>query len=207
MRTTASSARRSATLPVLAVLAVAVVLVVQLSLGGGRYEPLRPADPCTPRAVSSQSTGLDGLTEQLVLVGVDEAACRLGVSREALTLDLAQPRVRSEAEIEALRAGLRAGVRRLDAAGALPPASDLVDEALGSADLNRFVEVLVRALPDRVVDAALKTDDVLLRTVDDLDLRALLDDLGDPGDLQALLESAVTRAVREALVDRLRDLL
>ncbi len=57
--------------------------------------------------------------------------------------------------------------------GSLPPASELVDEALESADLNDFVKTLIRALPDSVVDAALKTDDVLTRAIEDLDLRTL----------------------------------
>ena len=57
---------------------------------GGTFEPLRPADPCVARTVTSQSDGIDGLTERLVLLGIDGAACRLGVSREALTLELAQ---------------------------------------------------------------------------------------------------------------------
>ena len=91
--------------------------------------------------------------------------------------------------------------------GSLPPASELVDEALDSADLNGFLKTLIRALPDSVVDAALKTDDVLTRAIDDLDLRSLLTNLDDPDDLNAQVEAAVTRAVRESLVDRLRGLL
>ena len=91
--------------------------------------------------------------------------------------------------------------------GSLPPASELVDEALDSADLNGFLKTLIRRLPDSVVDAALKTDDVLTRAIDDLDLRALLTNLDDQDDLNEQVEAAVTRAVRESLVARLRDLL
>ena len=58
-----------------------------------------------------------------------------------------------------------------------------------------------------MVDAALKTDDVLTRAIEDLDLRALLTNLDDQDDLNAQVEAAVTRAVRESLVARLRDLL
>ena len=32
--------------------------------------------------------------------------------------------------------------------GSLPPASELVDEALDNADLNGFLEAAIRALPD-----------------------------------------------------------
>ena len=91
--------------------------------------------------------------------------------------------------------------------GSLPPASDLVDEALETADLNDFLKTLIRALPDSVVDAALKTDDVLTRTIDDLDLRALLANLDDQNDLNQQVEAAVTQAVKDSLADRLRDLL
>ena len=46
-----------------------------------------------------------------MLLGIDGAACRLHVSREALTLELAQPGTRTDAEIDALRDG-PAGRRR-----------------------------------------------------------------------------------------------
>ena len=91
--------------------------------------------------------------------------------------------------------------------GSLPPASELVDEALDSADLNEFLKSLIRALPDSVVDSALKTDDVLTRAIEDLDLRSLLTNLDDQDDLNRQVEAAVTQAVRESLADRLRDLL
>jgi hypothetical protein len=91
--------------------------------------------------------------------------------------------------------------------GSLPPASDLVDEALDSADLNSYLEAAIRALPDSLVDAALKTDDVLDRTIDDLDLRALLANVDQPSELDQQVTLAVTKAVKESLAARLRDLL
>lgn len=197
---------RAAGLPALALVLVAVVLGVQLGQGGGRFEPVRAADPCVERPVSSRAEGIDALTEELVLLGLDGAACRLGVSREALTLELAQGGRRSDADVEALRAGLLDAVRRLDRDGDLPKASTLVDEALENADLNRFLEALIRALPDSVVDAALKTDDVLTRAIEDLDLREVLADLDDRSSLNTQVEAAVTQAVRDSLVDRVRDL-
>jgi hypothetical protein len=183
------------------------VLTVQLANGGGSFEPLRPADPCVERDVTSQSDGIEGLTERLVLIGVDEAACELGVSREALTLELGQGGTRTDAEIDALHRGLTTAVHRMKDDGSLPPASDLVDEALDSADLNGFLEAAIRALPDPVVDSALKTDDVLVRAIDDLDLREVLADLDDQQGLDAQVEAAVTQAVKDSLADRLRDLL
>jgi len=193
-------------LPILALALVSGVLGVQLAHGGGDFEPLRPADPCVARDVTSQSDGIDGLTERLVLLGIDGAACRLEVSRERLTLELAQGGARSNAEIDALRDGLQAAVRRMEEDGSLPPISAFVDEALDNADLNRFLEALIRALPDSVVDAAVKTDDVLTRAIEDLDLRRVLADVDDQDALNAQMEAAVTQAVKDSLVDRLRDL-
>ena len=196
-----------ASLPALALVLVTGVLGAQLANGGGTFEPLEPADPCAERTVTSRSEGIEGLTERLVLLGIDGAACRLNVSREALTLELAQPGPRTDAEIDALREGLLAAVERMKDDGSLPPASDLVDEALESADLNDILKTLIRALPDSVVDAAVKTDDVLVRTIDDLDLREVLANLDDQNDLNRQVEAAVTEAVKESIVARLRDLL
>jgi hypothetical protein len=198
---------RLAGMPVAALVLVAGVLGVQLANGGGSFEPLRPADPCAERVVTSRADDIDGLTERLVLLGIDDAACTLGVSREALTLELAQPGSRTDAEIDALREGLHAAVQRMRDDGTLPPASDLVDDALDDADLNGFLEAAIRALPDSVVDAALDTGDVLDRAIDDLDLRTLLANLDDQDDLDRQIQAAVTQAVKDSLAARLRDLL
>lgn len=201
-----SSALRSATLPLVSLVLVAAVLLTQLLNGGGTYEPLRPPDACTERPVTSRADGIDGLTERLVLLGVADAACTLGVSREALTLELAQSDEVSDAEVEALRGGLLSAVRRMDDDGTLPPASELVDEALDQAELNGILEFAIRALPDGVIDAALKTDDVLTRTVEELDVRSLLGNLDNPADLDRQVEAAITEAVKDSLLDRLRNL-
>jgi len=183
------------------------VVGVQLAHGGGTYEPLRPADPCAERQVTSQASGIDGLTERLVLLGIDGAACRLHVSREALTLELAQSDVPTDAQIDALRSGLKSAVERMKDDGTLPPASELVDESLASADLNGLLKSAIRALPDSVIDAALKTDDVLTRAIDDLDLRQVLTNLDDQDALEQQIEVAVTEAVKDSLEARLRGLL
>jgi hypothetical protein len=194
-------------LPAVALALVSGVLGVQLGNGGGSYEPLHPADPCAVRHVTSQATGIDALTERLVLLGLDGAACRLHVSREALTLELARPGPRSDAEIAALRAGLLGAVQRMKSDGTLPPASDLVDEALDDSDLNGFLKAAIRALPDSVIDSALHTDDVLTRAITDLDLRTLLANLDDQQGLDAQLNAAITQAVKDSLTARLHDLL
>jgi hypothetical protein len=198
---------RAAVLPVLAAALVSGVLGAELAHGGGDYAPLRTADPCAARVVTPVSTGIDGLTERLVLLGLDGAACRLGISREALTLQLAQPGRRTDAQIGAVRAGLLGAVDRMKADGTLPPASDLADDAVDRSDLNFFVKAAIRALPDSVINSALKTDDVLRRTIRNLDLRDVLSHLNDPGNLNAEIEAAVTKAARDSLIARLRDLL
>lgn len=197
---------RALGLPAVAAVLVGGVLAVQVAYGGGSFEPLRPADPCAARTVVSHSAGIEALTERLVLIAVDRAACRLDVSREAFLLDVAGGGTRTDAEIDALRDGLHDAVQQMKADGTLPPASDLVDEALDSADLNGFLEAVIRALPDSAIDAALKTDDVLDRAIDDLDLRALLGDLDDQGDLEARVEVAVGQAVKDSLVARVQGL-
>jgi hypothetical protein len=202
-----SAAPRWVGLPASALILVAGVLGVQLAHGGGTYEPLRPADACIERPATSRATGIEGLTERLVLIGINNAACTLGVSREALTLELAQPGARTDAEIAALRKGLLSAVRQMKSDGTLPPASELVDEALDSADLNRLLEAAIRAIPDSVVNKALKTDDVLDRAIAELDLRRLLADLDDQRSLEQQVEDAVTQAVKDSLEARVRGLL
>lgn len=194
-------------LPLASLLLAGAVIGVQLGNGGGHFEPLKAADPCQERAVTSLSDGIEGLTERLVLLGVDGAACRLGVTREALTLELAQSDAPSDAQIASLRAGLLDAVDEMKRDGTLPPASDLVDEALESTDLNGLLERAIRALPNSLINSALKTDDVLTRAVEDLDLRNVLANLNDQSDLNNQVERAVTQAVKDSLEARLRNIL
>jgi hypothetical protein len=200
-------ALRLAGLPVLAVVLVTGVLGVQVAHGGGTFEPLHSADPCVPRKVTSKAEGINGLSERLVLLGLDGAACRLHLSREALTLELAQTPSPTDAEVDALHDGLLAAVQRMKKDGTLPPASDLVDEAMDNADLNGFLEAAIRALPDSVVNAAVKIDDVLIRAIDQLDLRSVLEELDDQHDLDQQVNAAITQAVKDSLEARLRGLL
>jgi hypothetical protein len=199
--------RRAALLPVIAAALVSGVLGIQVANGGGDFTPARAADPCVARTVTSVSSGLQGLGERLVLLGLDGAACRLHVTREALILDLAQPGKRSNAQIAALRAGLLEAITRMKKDGTLPRASDLTDEAVDGANLPFFVKAAIRLLPDSVINAGLKTDDVLRRTINKLDLRAVLANLTNPDEISRQIQSAVTDAVKDSLVARLRDLL
>lgn len=193
-------------LPVAAIAMVAATLTVQATHGGGSYEPLRPTAACLERPVTSRASGIEGLAERLVLIGLADAACTLGVGREELTLQLARQDEPTDAQVEALRDGLRSAVRQMKGDGTLPKASQLVDEVLDEADLNGLVERLIRALPASVIDRALTTDDVLDRTIDDLDLREVLANLDDTSSLDAQVEPVVTQAVKDSLKARLRDL-
>jgi len=194
-------------LPVFALALVTGVLGIQLAHGGASFEPLRPADPCAVRDVSAQASGIEGLSERLVLLGLDGAACRLHVSREALVLGLAQSGPRSPAQLAALRAGLLDAVQKLKDADALPPSSALVDDTLDSSDLNGFVKAAIRAIPDSVINSALPTDDVLTRTIDNLDLHTLLANLDDQQGLNRQLAAAVSHALKDSLTGQLPHLL
>jgi hypothetical protein len=198
---------RLAALPAVALALVVGVLGVQVAHGGGSFEPLRPADPCVARGDTTRPADLDALTERVVLLGLDGAACRLHVSREELTLLLAESGTPTDPQLAALHDGLLSAVTQMKHDGTLPPSSDLVDEALDSTDLNGFVKAGIRALPDSLVDSALPTDDVLTRTIDDLDLRRLLANVDDQADLERQIDVAVTQAVKDSLSDRLRGLL
>jgi hypothetical protein len=204
---TSAANLRAVALPVLAAALVSGVLGVQIANGGGEFTPTRPASPCAHRPVTSVSTGIEGLTERLVLLGLDGAACRLHVTREALALELAQSRTPTDAQVKAVRAGLLDAVDRMKADGTLPPASTLTDEALDNSHLNGLIKAAIRALPDSLINSALKTDDVLRRTINGLDLRTLLANLNDPNELSQQINAAVTKAVEDSLTARLRDLL
>jgi hypothetical protein len=195
---------RAFALPGLAVLLVAVVLGVQLAAGGGVYVPRRPADPCVDRAVAPIPAHLEPLAEQIVLLGLDRAACRLGVSRERLVLSLADRRSLDPAAPAALTAGLRDAVARLEREGRLPKVSQVLPEALEQADLPPFVKTLIGAIPDRTIDSTLPTGPLLRRAVDELDVARLVRNLENPDQLQTAVRAAILRAARGQILDRLR---
>ncbi len=145
-------------LPVLVALAaVAVVVVTYLALGGASYKPTPVADPCKTREWRNPG-GLQEIAEQIVLSGLDGAACKLGVSREELMLALVNDRSldafaakngisRAEAE-NAVRAGLLRAVDDADDAGALPGfAAPLVRAAVERIPPRQVLDLLER-LPE-----------------------------------------------------------
>ena len=72
-----------------------ILIVVYLALGGASYAPAKVADPCAPRDWRNPS-GLSEVGEQIVLSGLDGAACELDVSREEMVLALANSASREQ---------------------------------------------------------------------------------------------------------------
>jgi hypothetical protein len=195
---------RRLALPLIAVLLVAAVLGVQVAAGGGRYVPRRPANPCVPRPVPPIQPQLEPVAERIVLLGLDSAACRLGISRERLVLALADTRSLDPRAPAALKAGLRDAVNRLDRERRLPKVSQLLPEALDQADLPGIVKTIINAIPDGLVDKALPTGPLLRRTISELDVDRLVHQLDDPRRLQSAVRSAILQAALRQILDRLR---
>ena len=195
---------RRLALPLIAVALVAAVLGVQVAAGGGDYLPRRPANPCKPRPVPPIPPKLEPLAEQIVLLGLDGAACRLGISRERLVLALADTRTLEPRASAALKAGLGDAVDRLGREGRLPKVSQLLPEALGQANLPAIAKTILEAIPGGVVDNLLPTRPLLRRTVDELDIDRLLHELNDPRRLDPAIRSAILQAALRQILDRLR---
>jgi hypothetical protein len=104
------------------------LIVVYLALGGASYAPARVADPCAARDWRNPQ-GLQHTVEQIVLSGLDGAACKLHVSREDMVLAFAsrdalsrfarQHHVSTQQVDELVRAGLLRSTDDAENAGAL----------------------------------------------------------------------------------------
>lgn len=195
---------RRLALPLIAVLLVAAVLGVQVAAGGGHYSPLRPSNPCTPRPVPPIPAQLEPLAEQIVLLGLDNAACRLDISRERLVLALADAHTLNPQTSAALKAGLGDAVDRLDRDGRLPKVSQLLPQALDESSLPGIVKTIIEAIPNGVVDHFLPTAPLLHATVANLDISRLLHELNDPSQLNSALQSAILQAALRQILNRLR---
>jgi hypothetical protein len=129
----------------LAAFGVAVALIAADLVVAHRTKAVHVAAPCAERPLYPKG-GIDGTTQRIVLDGLGRAACRLGVTREALVLSLApqtgehlrQPSPQVE---HALRDGLRAAVDAAEKRGELSGVvAFLVREAVEHAPLDRLVE-------------------------------------------------------------------
>ncbi len=124
------AANRGALLVALAAAASLALVFAYLAAGGASYEPAKVQDPCKPRPWRNPE-GLEQIAEQFSLSALDGAACKLGVSREALARALATPASRerfvkryglTDAELaQAVRAGLLRAVSDAERAGVLNP--------------------------------------------------------------------------------------
>jgi hypothetical protein len=195
---------RRLALPLIGLLLVTAVLGVQASAGGGTYVPRQPANPCVPRPIPPIQPRLEPLAEQIVLLGLDRAACRLGISRERLVLALLDTRSIDPGAPAALGAGLRDAVKRLDHAGRLPKLSQLLPQALDEAGLPETLKTIIDAIPAPLVDDALPTAPLLRRSIDELDLPRLLHELSDRRKLNSAVGSAILHAALHQILDRLR---
>jgi hypothetical protein len=204
---------RGIALIAVALLLSAGLLGVQLASGGGDFVPQRPADPCQDRGRTGRED-LEGLAETVVLTGLDEAACNLGVSRERLLLALPSKEDRAELAreagtddrglVQAIEEGLRSGVDRLEKDGELPSASALLPSV---ADELGISESLLDLIPGRLVDDLLPTGDVLRRSLDRLDVDSVLDDLDDQGSLESTLRDALVQGALDEAKGRIREAL
>jgi hypothetical protein len=195
---------RNLALPLIAVLLVAAVLSVQIAAGGGNYVPRRPADPCTPPTDPPIPPQLEPLAQQIILLALDNTACRLGIPRERLVLSLADPRTLDPRTPATLKAGLRDAVDRLDREHRLPKVSQLLPQALNQTHLPGIAKAIIEAIPNALLDNALPTAPLLRRTVDQLDTNQLLRHLDNPRQLQSTIQSALLHAALSQTLNRLR---
>jgi hypothetical protein len=133
---------RRSPLVVATVLSMGLALVY-VALGGGRYEPMSVADPCQTREWRDPG-GLQEVLEQVVLSGLDGAACELGVSREELVLAL-----RDEAALD--RFAARNGISSADAERAIATAlARAIDDAEDAGALPGLVAGVVRSVTENL---------------------------------------------------------
>lgn len=147
-----SAARRARVLVGGAIVSALVLVGAYLAAGGASYAPAKTQDPCRVRPWRNPE-GLAQIAEQFSLSALDGAACRLGVSREALAQALASPEARerfaqrydlSDAQIaSAVRAGLLRAVSDAERAGALSPLiAEPLRETLRSVDLEEAIKLI-----------------------------------------------------------------
>lgn len=216
---------RAVLFPVAALVLVVAVLAIQLAAGGADYEPQAAASPCADRAVPPIPTELEPLAERIVLIGLDETACELNISRERLVLSLAvaddrRALARSLGTDERglareLKAGLGRAIARLERSKRLPRVSALLPSVLDESGLPDTAQTLIEAIPDGTVDDLLPTGPVLRRAVAKVDVDTVLSGLQDPAKLEPALRDAILDAAQdeirvrleERVPDSLRDLL
>jgi hypothetical protein len=132
---------------------VSLILVgAYLAAGGSSYTPEKVQDPCKPRPWSNPQS-LGEIANQFTVSALDGAACKLGVSREALARALATQQGREQFKkkygitdkklAEAVRAGLVRAVDDAEEAGALSPLiAGPLRETVQRIPLSRAIEFI-----------------------------------------------------------------
>ena len=127
--------------PLIALAASIGLIGAYLAFGGASYDPATVADPCEQRDVALLEDR--DLFEGIALSSLDGAACDLGVSREQLTLALADEEATAEfAEAygigeEEIEDAVRAGLERA------------VDDAAAAGRVDGIEETLLREIAER----------------------------------------------------------
>jgi hypothetical protein len=113
-----------------AVVVSAILVGAYLAAGGSSYTPEKVQNPCEPRPWSNPQS-LGEIANQFTVSALDGAACKLGVTREALARALATPEGRERFKekygiddkklAQAVRAGLVRAIDDAEEAGALSP--------------------------------------------------------------------------------------
>lgn len=120
------------------------------ALGGGRYEPVAPANPCEVREWRNPS-GIEESVEQILLSGLDGAACTIGVTREELALAFAtSATLREFGSVQGidddrlediLRDGLRRAVRDAQRAEVIGPViAVIVGQAVDRVNIDGLID-------------------------------------------------------------------
>ena len=194
---------RRLALPLTAIALVTAVLGVQVAAGGGHYTPRQPTNPCTPRPTPPIPPRLEPLAQQIVLAGLDNTACQLGIPREQLVLDLADTHPPNPRAPTALKTGLQHAIDQLDHEHHLPKISQLLPQALEQANLPTIAKTIIKAIPDSIIDNLLPTTPLLHQTIDELDINQLLHQLHDPHQLNSTIQTAILHATLQQILARL----
>jgi hypothetical protein len=109
---------------ILAALLAAALILIGVEVAR-THAPPHIANPCLPRTLPAMS-GIDATVQQIVLAGLDRAACRLRTSREALVLSIAGssagggPRMTEATVTTAVREGLEGSLDEAVRRGVIP---------------------------------------------------------------------------------------
>jgi hypothetical protein len=154
--------------PLIAIAASVGLIAMYLAFGGATYDPAEVADPCETRDAATLQDR--DLFESIALSSLDGAACELRVSREELTLALADEAATEEfaeahgVDSETVEDAVQAGLVRS------------VDDAIAAGEIDGFEAELLREVAERVpVGLAI---DGLQSVSDDDSIQGLLELLG-----------------------------